>query len=424
MSDIHSDVEKSSLNNQVTLKLFEAHGVEIEYIIVDRDSLEICPIADTLLKDDGNVVNEVSHGEITWCNELARHLIEFNFSSPEKTLLGKEKLFNKNITLANSILKNYNAMLMPTGMHPFLNPSTANVQLWPFELSEIFITYDKIFNCKNHGWINLQSVHLNLPFSGEEEFKKLHSAIRYILPIIPALSASSPIVEGRPTLKMDSRLGYYQNNQSIIPEIGAEIIPEIINSTNDYKTLILNKMYQAVSPHDPGGILQFEWLNSRGAIVRFDRSAIEIRIIDSQECATADFAVLQIISSVIKWMIKEKENYFDEYHNFNLKQMVDIFNHCIQEGDQALIENTEYLKIFNFKNPVTAREIWSNLFDLLYTREEKKAYHLFVEEYKVHGSLASRIIKAAGNNPDKNTLIKIYRELSYCLSDDKIFTVE
>ena len=36
---------------------------------------------------------------------------------------------------------------------------------------------------------------LNLPFSSDEEFGRLHAAIRLLLPLLPALAASSPLVE-------------------------------------------------------------------------------------------------------------------------------------------------------------------------------------------------------------------------------------
>ena len=40
-------------------------------------------------------------------------------------------------------------------------------------------------------------------------------------------------------------------------------------------------MYRQIAPLDPDHVVQYEWLNSRGAIARFDRNAIEIRVIDT-----------------------------------------------------------------------------------------------------------------------------------------------
>jgi gamma-glutamyl:cysteine ligase YbdK (ATP-grasp superfamily) len=86
------------------------------------------------------------------------------------------------------------ARLMPTAMHPWMNPA-AETRLWPHDQAEIYQAYDRVFGCSQHGQANLQSMHLNLPFANDAEFARLHAAVRLVLPILPALAASSPIVE-------------------------------------------------------------------------------------------------------------------------------------------------------------------------------------------------------------------------------------
>ncbi len=61
----------------------------------------------------------------------------------------------------------------------------------------------------------------------------------------------------------------------------------------NYRRQIFQRMYDDIAPLDPDGVLQDEFLNSRGAIARFDRGSIEIRVINIQECPAADLAVLQ-----------------------------------------------------------------------------------------------------------------------------------
>jgi hypothetical protein len=59
------------------LHLFEGHGIELEYMIVDAESLDVEAIADALIVDaDGQVENEIERGDFAWSNELARHVIE------------------------------------------------------------------------------------------------------------------------------------------------------------------------------------------------------------------------------------------------------------------------------------------------------------------------------------------------------------
>jgi carboxylate-amine ligase len=53
------------------LRLFQAFGVELEYMIVDADSLDVRPIADELLRDGAGAteyVDEVEAEDICWSN--------------------------------------------------------------------------------------------------------------------------------------------------------------------------------------------------------------------------------------------------------------------------------------------------------------------------------------------------------------------
>src|SRR6185436_17954014 len=145
-------------------------------------------------------------------------VIELKSSKPESDFEALEAGFTENIKQINSNLTRWNAMLLPTAAHPFMDPLT-EAKLWPHDNNEVYEVYNRIFDCKGHGWSNLQSTHLNLPFDGESEFAKLHAAIRLVLPILPALCASSPVIGGKPTGLLDTRLGYYKTNQTKIPSI-------------------------------------------------------------------------------------------------------------------------------------------------------------------------------------------------------------
>ena len=179
------------------LHLFQAFGIELEYMIVDIETLDVKPIADEVLKSlAGEITNEITFGSVTWSNELALHVIELKCSAPTGNLQQLAVDFEEAVQQMNSALAQFNAQLMPSAAHPWMNPETETVR-WPHDNAEIYATYDRIFNCKGHGWSNLQSMHINLPFANDEEFGRLHAAIRTLLPIMPALSASSPILDGK-----------------------------------------------------------------------------------------------------------------------------------------------------------------------------------------------------------------------------------
>ncbi|MFZ2906148.1 MAG: glutamate--cysteine ligase, partial [Cyclobacteriaceae bacterium] len=84
--------------------LFEGYGVELEYMIVDCDTLAIKPIADELLKHElGTYGSDFENGIITWSNELVLHVIELKSTKPEHDFRALETGFTENIQRINSI---------------------------------------------------------------------------------------------------------------------------------------------------------------------------------------------------------------------------------------------------------------------------------------------------------------------------------
>ena len=268
--------------SETPLTLFAAHGIEVEYMLVDGERLDVAPAADALLEAVAGLhTDEFENGGVAWNNELALHVIELKCNGPRPSLAGLGAEFAANVKLANDALGREGLRLMPTAMHPWMDPN--GVQLWPHGTREIYAAFDRIFSCKGHGWANLQSMQINLPFAGDEEFARLHAAVRFLLPILPGLAASSPIVDGERNGILDNRLVVYRGNCARIPSITGEVVPEPVGSIGEYHERVLEPIYRDLAPHDPEGVLRHEWVNARGAIARFDRMAIEIRVLDVQE---------------------------------------------------------------------------------------------------------------------------------------------
>ena len=125
------------------LHAFTGYGIELEYMIVDRETLAAKSIADVLLVDSsGDIANEVDHDELAWSNELVRHVIELKTNAPAKTLDGLEDSFHADLVEINRLLEPHGACLMPTAMHPLFEPDRETV-LWPFGQNEIYNTIGK-----------------------------------------------------------------------------------------------------------------------------------------------------------------------------------------------------------------------------------------------------------------------------------------
>ncbi|RDV14755.1 glutamate--cysteine ligase [Pontibacter diazotrophicus] len=405
------------------LHLFEGFGVELEYMIVQRDSLQVLPITDKLIYEEvGEYLSDVEFGDIAWSNELVLHVIELKTQEPAKSILGLQGKFQEHVQKINGMLEKHNAMLLPTGAHPLMNPER-DTKLWPHEHNAVYEAYDRIFGCQGHGWSNLQSTHLNLPFANDAEFAKLHAAIRVLLPIIPAISASSPILDGKVSGLLDTRLEVYRHNQDKIPAIAGKIVPEAVFSKKEYEEQILQKIYKDISPYDPDEILQEEFLNSRGAIARFVRDAIEIRVIDIQESPVADIAVLQAIVTVLQALVAERWVPMEVLKTWDENEMAAILLEVIQKGQEAIITNHEYVRLFGYdcSGSCSAGELWQHLVqELLVLDDEPEVAHA-LNIIVSRGNLSSRILEAIGKNPSEEKIREIYRQLAVCLQEGGVF---
>jgi gamma-glutamyl:cysteine ligase YbdK (ATP-grasp superfamily) len=403
------------------LSLFQAFGVELEYMIVDARSLSVRPIADRVLEAAaGEIVSEVECGEIAWSNELALHVIELKTNGPAPSLAPLPGLFQEQVRRINHILKAHGARLMPSAMHPWMDPHR-ELRLWPHDYNPVYEAYNRIFDCRGHGWANLQSVHLNLPFAGDEEFGRLHAAIRLLLPILPALAASSPVAERAITGWQDTRMEVYRGNSARIPSITGQVAPEPVFTRGDYERLIFQRMYADIAPHDPEKILQHEWLNSRGAIARFDRGAIEIRVLDVQECPAADVAICAAVAAVLKALTDQRWTSVAEQQSLAVDPLAAIFLATIRDAEQAPIDDRRYLAQFGYPHAAaTAGELWRHILDRVMSPSEPWSTPL--ETILRGGPLSRRIVKALGNAElDSSRLEEVYRELCDCLAEGRMF---
>ncbi len=407
------------------LHIFAGAGIELEYMIVDAGTLDVKPLTDEVLKAVNGSYNEnyIKPG-VCWSNELALHVIELKTGEPTPLLVDFIGLFQQDVGRINTILKDFNARLMPSGAHPWMDPFR-ETRLWPHHHSAIYEAYNKIFDCRGHGWSNLQSAHLNLPFAGDEEFGRLHAAIRVLLPILPALAASTPIVDGQRQNFLDYRMEVYRTNSSKIPSLTGDVIPEPVFTRADYDTHIFQRIYRDIKPHDPETVLQDEWLNARGAIARFDRSAIEIRILDMQECPLADLAVASLIINTLKALIDGLWSDPAELQQWRTDALADILFKSVKSAENHRISNGDYLKIFGVKKrgELTAGELWGHIL-----QEITSCYPLpevFLEPLQVitqQGTLASRIVRQLNNDMSRPALNRVYGRLCDCLAKGIMFT--
>jgi carboxylate-amine ligase len=241
------------------------------------------------------------------------------------------------------------------------------------------------------------------------------------MPIMPALSASSPIMDSRRTGTLDNRMHVYQSNCALIPSVTGLVIPEAVFSADEYQSQILQRMYRDIAPFDPGEILQDEWLNARGAIARFDRNTIEVRVLDVQECPAADLAIICAITGVLRGLCEEKWVSHDAQCKWTAEALRETLLDVIRDGEDAFIKNEAYTNAFGVAPGATAGTLWRKLandsagYRAGVATEVEKALGVILEK----GTLATRIVKATGRG---ETVTNVYRRLCDCLAQGTLFT--
>lgn len=402
--------------------LFEAYGVEIELMIVDTGTLDVFPACDRLLASvAGEPVSELEMGEIAWSNELTLHVLEFKTNGPAPSLAGLAPLFQAEVHRANELLEPLGGRLMPGAMHPWMDP-TSETRLWPHEYTEVYRTFDRIFGCRGHGWSNLQSTHLNLPFSSDEEFGRLHAAVRLVLPLIPGLAASSPFADGSVTGALDGRMLAYRDNARRVPSVAGRVIPEPVFTQEQFEEEVLGRIYRDLEPFDPEGVLRHEWVNARGGMARFDRGAIEIRVIDTQERPVADIAVLAAVVSVVRALTEGPLADRDPGLDPDTDTLAALLDRTVVEAERAVVDDVAFLSALGL--PREARplgEIWAALLDRHPPDDPEGEWTDSLGIILREGPLARRMLAATGPRPDRASLGRVAERLCTCLADDRPF---
>ncbi len=378
--------------------------------MVDEE-LKALPIVDKVIKDFcGRIVNFVEQPHFTFGKELQMHVMEIKPNAPFKSPESFDETMHEAVLAMLDFLESkYGAHLLGVGMHPLLRLEDTGV--WPHRHRQIYDAYSKVFNLKRHGWLNIQSFQLNLPYSNEENGILLHNLLANICAYLPAISASSPVYEGRLGENVDNRLFFYMLNQREVPSVTGDVVPEYVSSFGQYEKEIIGKYSldlanAGVKEH----LLYKDWVNSRGAIFRFDRKAVEIRVMDEQECVKSDVALSCFIRAVLRGLMREKNEFLP--HEILVKD----FRSIITSGLKAKVLHP---------HGSTARQVCQHFFKIAWgnATEEEKKYLPIVQKRIEQGSLSEIIrekVKRKAQKTDfREALVNIYSKLIKNLSDNQ-----
>ena len=208
---------------------------------------------------------------------------------------------------------------------------------------------------------------------------------------------------------MDNRLQFYKTNQREVPSITGDVVPEYVSSFKMYHEQIIGKYScdLAKAGADPAVLLK-EWVNSRGIIFRFDRSALEVRVMDEQECIKSDVALSCFVRATLRGLLAAGK---EELLPHGL--LVSDFNTVLANGLNA--------NVLHPHGP-TARKVCQFLYNVAWANAEtdEKKYLPLVQKRIEKGNLSEiireNITKKAQRTDIKEAIVSVYSTLINCLA--------
>ncbi|CAN5662221.1 hypothetical protein BH23GEM9_BH23GEM9_24080 [soil metagenome] len=315
-------------------RAFEVAGLELEYPTVNEELDVVALVEPAFRAIAGRGTSDIELDRVGFSNEIADHVFEVKTLEPVQCLRDAEDAIVGGIRRFSEVLhQEWNARLLPTAMHPWFDPMDA--RLWTRSGLRVYTTYAQIFDIRTHGWMNVHATHLNLPFGDERETMAMHTAAALLLPYLPALAASSPVHDGRLQPHTDARLAWILQHQSCIPETCGRLVPEYTNSFSAYRRDILQPMYRALDDFPHSEAIRHEFLNSRGAVLRFARRALELRVLDTQECVRMDVAIAVFARAALRQLTADvlaRRIILPPHH-----VLITDFEACVRDGSGATV---------------------------------------------------------------------------------------
>lgn len=390
------------------------------HVVVDRDTLlprALVQLPMLRPSEEGSSTGP----RLSWGQGPSACQVFLRITRPTRKLFRYGPRFSREAHAMNIILAREGLALLPSALHPLELPSSAAVQ-WAEQGSTLAHLRDALFDRGQAGMVYSSSARLFLPFQGDEEFGRLHAAVRLMLPLVPALAAASPFAEGRRTGFLDSRLEGCLHLGDRHPDLIGNFIPEAVFDQADYDREVLQPIGRVLGPLDPEGAVDYDQMNLRAAVAHFEHDVLELRLVDRQECASADVAVAELLIAVVKALVQGRwvSNYLQRVWQAN--DLLPLLLQTMKDGPRAVFANKEYLLMFGvLREPrLTAQRLWEHLYAEVggQISDESRPW---VERILREGPLASRMLKHVGARVDEARLRTLCGRLMACAEKDEPF---
>lgn len=406
----------------VETHLLRGARLELEYALVDKSSLHPLALVDEVMTlHSGERNRRLQRSDATWRNPGPAHSLRVGARSRLDELASAKTLLSAELEILGALAGQVGGRLVATGMHPWMR--AAEGKIWPHGDHRRDQALAWLFGAARHGFCNQQCLGLSLPFENEIQFERLFAALRFAMPLMPALAASSPFVEGirGPALscRLAARRDYFASN----PALACSLVPDALPNREAYQNEVLRPLERVLRASPETASLQPLDVCGHGLLADFDDGLIHIRMLDMQECLQADLSVCAVVAGIAQLILREGAMPHHTLRDWPSARLAELVESTLVAGTQAVVRDAEFLRAFDFPEGGTCRvsELVQYLLEDALADDAEVASHMpTLRHIASRGSLAERCVRKLGERSTDEDLFNLYRQLADCLPSDEL----
>ncbi len=410
----------------------DLHGLpgfqlSLHFALVGWTSLDVLPLADEVLslRCEGERLRRVQEGNVIWKNIGPRHHLAIGSAHGFDTPLAAQEFFAAQAETLAQEASRVEGKLMAGGMHPWFRAE--DVEMWPHGGASQDTAMHELFGTARHGWANQHGLDLALPFGSEAEFGPLYAALRFLQPLLPTLSAASPIAEGAIGPAHQCRVAARHDLVCSRPDFARTSVqrhvPPALDSLGAFENLVAEPLRAALRGQGLAATLTPSQVSAGGLWADAKAQHIAIRMLDGQECVSASVAVVAAVQALVNLVTYDSSVPSAELDVWPAARLDELAQNSIVDGGSAIVRDQDYLRAWGFPegNRCRVQELLQFLWEDKLASKFDQTLAPYLETIVMEGTLASRILKALPPRWNDEALFLVYRNVAKCLGENASF---
>jgi hypothetical protein len=406
----------------VSVGFLQGFQLERVFGLVGTSSLNWQPQVDELISLYSHErLRSVDHGEAIWTNLGPRHIVSVRARERIEGLAAASALHAAEQESLAELANSLEARLMPCGMHPWMR--AAQAEAWPHGQAPRDEAMISTFGAERHGLNNQQKLRLSIPFASDFEFARLFGALRFVMPLMPALCASSPFAEGKRGPALACRVASRRDLLSGQIDFADSLVPRPASCRDEYQSDVLTPLEKTLKARGLSQALNAKEVCAHGIIADFQAGLVHVEMLDMQECLQADIAVCAGIGAVTLLVQTEEFAALGELNTWPQARLGELLELSVVDGEEAVFRDVDYAKALGFPERGSCRvaELWQHLMEERLSSSPLAEESMpALERIASEGPLARRLLRALDPGFDDEELYNLYKRVLDCLEKDTL----